>query len=216
MKISIILRGEHGKRASKIISERFQTEIFELPENLPEIIDEPEKIEIPERIFDADIIISYAFHPDVNYEIVKRAKKYVILPGGAESGSITQLKRVAGDRVKIIWEEVCCATPNIEDDEVKEFFEMFGMPEFEVEVENGVIKDVKVKRETICGSAKFVAERLKGMKIDEAPTKAGFLAQISPCLASRGLKGNIHKAGNIHKRQIEKAIKKVIERSQEE
>lgn len=211
MRVGVVLRGKYGKRAVKEISEFFEVYTYELPQNLPEIIDEPEELHFPEELFKCDVIVSYALHPDVNYEIIRRAAgkvKYVLLPGGAKSGSKKQLEELGKKYgVNVLVENICCATPKIDDPDVKEFFEKFGMPEFEIEVEDGIIKSVKVKRSSICGSSKFVAEKLVGMRVDEAPTKAGYLTQIYPCFASRGIDGKIHRAAHIHKRQVEKALK---------
>ncbi len=220
MKVAVILRKKYGKRAVDQISKRFPVITFRLPDELPEIIDEPEEIELSDGIFDADVILSYALHPDVNYEIIRRAEgrnvKAVILPGGAKSGSRAQLKELGEMHdVKVIWEDVCCATPLIQDDDVSDFFSEFGLPEFDVIVENGKVKDVKVKRAAICGSTYFVAESIKGMNADEAPTKAGYFTQIYPCFASRGIDGKIHQAANIHRRQVERAIEKAKEEHQE-
>ncbi len=211
MRVAIVLRKKYGRRAAEQIARKFEVVTFRLPDELPEIIDEPEEIELPDYIFDADIILSYALHPDVNYEIIRRAEgtrvKYVILPGGAKSGSRMQLKELGEKHgVRVVWEDVCCATPLIDDEEIGEFFREFGMPEFEIVVEDGVIKDVIVKRAAICGSTYFVAEKLKGMRVDEAPSKAGYFTQIYPCFASRGIDGKIHRAAHIHKRQVERAI----------
>ncbi len=220
MKVAVVLRKKYGRRAVEQISERFQVVTFRLPDELPEIMDEPEELELPDRLFDADIILSYALHPDVNYEIIRRAEgrnvKAIILPGGAKSGSRAQLKELGEKHgVRVVWEDVCCATPYIQDEAISEFFAEFGLPEFDVIVEDGKIKDVKVKRAAICGSTYFVAESIKGMDADEAPTKAGYFTQIYPCFASRGIDGKIHQAANIHKRQIEKAIERTKERYQE-
>lgn len=212
MKVGVILRKKYGKRAVEQISKKFEVVTFKLPDELPELIDEPEEIFIPDEIFESDIILSYALHPDVNYEIIRRAEgkvKAVILPGGAKSGSRNQLKELGEKHgVKIIWEDVCCATPYIDDPEISEFFEEFGLPEFDIEVENGMVKDIRVKRSAICGSSYFVAEKIKGLSINEAPTKAGYFTQIYPCFASRGIEGKIHRAAHIHKRQVERAIEK--------
>ena len=116
--------------------------------------------------------------------------------------------------MKVIWEDVCCATPYIQDEDISEFFAEFGLPEFDVIVEDGRIKDVKVKRAAICGSTYFVAESIKGMDVSEAPTKAGYFTQIYPCFASRGIDGKIHQAANIHKKQVERAIQRAKEEHQ--
>ena len=219
MKVAVILRKKYGRRAVEQISKNFQVVTHRIPDELPEIIDEPEEIELPDEIFDADMILSYALHPDVNYELVRRAEgknvRAIILPGGAKSGSRAQLREL-GERhgVKVIWEDVCCATPYIQDEDISEFFAEFGLPEFDVIVEDGRIKDVKVKRAAICGSTYFVAESIKGMDVSEAPTKAGYFTQIYPCFASRGIDGKIHQAANIHKKQVERAIQRAKEEHQ--
>ncbi len=220
MKVAVILRKKYGKRAADQISKKFQVSSYRIPDELPEIIDDPEEIMLPDEIFDADIILSYALHPDVNYEIIRRAEgknvRAVILPGGAKSGSRAQLKELGKKHgIRVIWEDVCCATPYIDDEAVSEFFAEFGLPEFDVIVEDGEIKDVRVKRAAICGSTYFVAESLKGLSIDDAPAKAGYFTQIYPCFASRGIDGKIHQAANIHKRQVEKAIDRAKGKYQE-
>ncbi len=220
MKIAVILRKKYGRRALEQISKKFETVSFKMPDELPEIIDDTESIEIPDEIFDSDIILSYALHPDVNYEVIRRSKgrkvKYIILPGGAKSGSAYQLKKLGEEvGVRVLWEDICCATPLIKDRDLIEFFKSFGMPEFEIRVKNGIIEDVKVKRSAICGSSYFVAEKIKGLRIEDAPTKAGYFTQIYPCFATRGLEGGIHRAANIHKSQVEKAIRKALEEYQE-
>ena len=213
LKIGILLRGKYGRRAMEMIAKRFSVISYELPANLPPVIDEPEEIveAIPDEVLSADILLSYALHPDINLEIIRLAAekggRLVILPGGSKSGSRVQIKEAAERHgIRVLWEDICCATPYIEDEDIREFIEAYGMPEFEVEIENGVIRDVRVTRGAICGSSFFVAEKLRGVSVEEAPSKAGYFTQIYPCYASRGLDGKIHRAANVHKRAIEKAI----------
>jgi len=215
LKIGILLRGKYGRRAMEMIARRFNVVSYELPAELPPVIDEPEEIveSIPEEVLSADILLSYALHPDINLEVIRLAAekgaRLVILPGGSKSGSRAQIKEFA-DRygIRVLWEDICCATPYIEDEDIREFIDAYGMPEFEVEIENGVIRDVRVKRGAICGSSFFVAEKLRGVSVEEAPSKAGYFTQIYPCYASRGIDGKIHRAANVHKRAIEKAIER--------
>jgi len=207
MKIGVILREGKRKREIELFSKFFEVECYHLPEDLPEVIEKPsEFLKLPPKV--PELVISFANHPDINLEAVKqvsqRGGKILIISGGAKAGSYKQLK-AEGEKfgLKVIWEEVCCTTPKIED---HEFFKYFGAPEFEVEIEGDKIKDVRVIRSAFCGASYFVAEKLKGSKIEEAPSKAGYYAQIFPCTASTGPKGGIHKAGNAHKKAIEKAI----------
>jgi hypothetical protein len=218
MRLGVITRKGKRKEDIDMFSKFFEVDVYELPAELPELIEEPsEYIKLPES-FKPDMIVSFATHPDINLELIKLAAErgigLIILSGGAKSGSYIQLKKEGEKRgVKIIWEEICCATPRLDDEEYVAFFDRFGTPEVEIEIENGRIKDVKVRRSAFCGATYFVAEKIKGLSLDEAPTKAGYFTQIFPCLASRGVEGGIHKAARAHKKAVEKAIKKAIEKA---
>jgi hypothetical protein len=214
MKVGVIIRGKHGRRAVKQISKYFDVKTFELPKNLPELIDKPsDYIQISQlsHIFDVDILISYALHPDINLELVriagKKGVKLMIIPGGAKSGSRVQLKKASGGRIKLLLGDICCAMPALKDEEIADFFKYFGPPEFEIDVESGKIKDVRVKRAAICGSSYFVAEKLRNVDVRDAPSRAGYLTQIYPCYASRGINGKIHRSASLHKRAVERALK---------
>ncbi|MET1123910.1 MAG: DUF166 family protein [Archaeoglobaceae archaeon] len=213
MKIVVVARRGTRKREIELFSRHFDVYVHEIPAELPELIEEPEElVKLPEGV-EADIVISFAAHPDVNLavlrEAARRGVKLVVFSGGSAAGSYAQLKK-EGERlgVKVIWEEICCATPAVEGFE--EFFSKFGSPEVEVELEGDKIKDVRVLRSAFCGATYFVAEKLRGARIDEAGRLAGFYTQIYPCMASRGIEGGIHKAARAHKSALERAIKKAL------
>jgi len=219
LKIGIVLRGREREKDIQLMAEHFEVKSFELPSDLPELIENPEEyLTLGQDFFNVDMIISYAGHPDINLELIRQASEHgirlLIFSGGSKAGSAVQLKREGEKRgVRVIWEEICCATPQVEDERFSEFFMRFGAPELEVEIENGKIVDVKVKRTAFCGATRFVAEKIKGLPIEEAPTKAGYFTQIFPCYASRGIEGGIHRAARVHKRAVEKAISRAISRS---
>ena len=215
MKLGVIVRKGERKQDIEMFSRFFRVLIHELPRELPELIDEPSNfLKLPSD-FNPDMIVSFADHPDINLELIRQASMrnigLIIFSGGSRSGSLAQLKK-EGDKlgVKVLWEEICCSTPRIEDKRFKEFFEHFGAPEVEVELDGDVIKEVRVLRSAFCGATYFVAEKIKGLKIDEAPTKAGYYTQIFPCMASRGIEGGIHRAARAHKRAVERAIKRAM------
>ncbi|WP_202320023.1 DUF166 domain-containing protein [Archaeoglobus neptunius] len=211
MKLGVVVRKGQRKDDIKMFSRFFDLAVYEIPADLPELIEEPEKvIKLPDY-FDVNMIVSYAAHPDVNLELIRQAAErgigLIVFSGGARGGAYRQLKEEGERRgVRVVWEEICCATPKIDDQKYAEFFEHFGSPEMEIVAENGIIKDVKVKRSAFCGATYFVAEKIKGLSVEEAPTKAGYFTQIFPCLAPRGLEGGIHKAARAHKRAVERAI----------
>ena len=204
MKVGIVLRDKAREIFVKTISRFFDVIVYRLPEDLPEIIDD--EINFPEKLFKTDIILSYSFHPDVNVELIKKAEerevKIVLIAGNFK------FLRKLSNKIRIIVEDVCCSTL-VKD---CEFFKKFGIPEFEVSIDEfDRLEEVRVVRSALCGATFFVADRLRGVSIEEAPTKAGYLAQIYPCLASRGIGGGIHKAAMIHKLAVERAIKRAIQ-----
>ncbi len=214
MRVGVIKRKGRREEDVELFSRFFDVVVAEIPADLPEFIEDPSSyLNFPN--FRADMIVSFAKHPDINLEIVRRAKEFgariVVISGGSDAGSYVQLKE-EGEKsgVRVIWEEICCATPKIDDECCREFFDRFGAPELEVKVKSGIVEDVKVTRSAFCGATYFVAEKIKGLSIDEAPSKAGYFTQIYPCLASRGLEGGIHRAARAHKSAVEKAIERAL------
>ncbi|HID43918.1 MAG TPA: hypothetical protein EYP30_09155 [Archaeoglobaceae archaeon] len=202
MRIGIIQRGHHGENPAREISRYFEISVFKFSEKIPEIL---EDVFIPKDILKSDIIISYANHPDINLELVRRAEGKIFIVG--KGGSRAQLVREAGKHGKdVILEEICCTAKNFDE----EFSKVFGRPEFDVDVDfkENVIKKVKVLRCAFCGASNFVAEKLVNCRIEDAPSLAGYFAQIYPCLASRGIDGKIHLAAKIHRNAIERAIER--------
>ncbi|MFO7966412.1 MAG: DUF166 family protein [Archaeoglobaceae archaeon] len=204
--MAIIQRGYHGRQSAQEISKNYRVITHQLPEELPELM---EDVEIPEEIFGAELIISYANHPDINLELVKRATGTVFITG--KGGSKSQLlKEAEKNGTTLFVEQICCSVNP--DKTNMEFFRYFGWPEFEVwlDADEKKIDDVRVIRTAFCGATHFVAQKLKGVNIDKAPSLAGYYTQIYPCLASRGIKGKIHLAANIHLKAMQRAIDKAL------
>lgn len=205
--MAIIQRGYHGIKSAEEISKKYPVVTYHLPERLPELMGE---VELPEEIFDADFIISYANHPDVNLELVQRSRGTVFITG--KGGSKFQLlKEAEKSGTRLFVEQICCNAGKDLGEEL-EFFRYFGRPEFEVEIDSNKqkIEDVRVIRTAFCGATHFVAQNLKGADIGKAPSLAGYYTQIYPCLASRGIEGKIHLAAKIHLKAMERAIKKAL------
>jgi len=217
MQVGVVVRKGKNRRAIELFSKFFEVKVYEIQRDLPALVENPKDYLNLPNDFKPDLIVSYLLHPDLNLELIRQASergvKLVVISGGAKGGSYKQL-RDEGEKVgvRILWDEICCAIPKLEG---YPFFELFGGPEFEIEIENRIIKDVKVKRSSFCGSTYYVAEKIKGLRMEEAPSKAGYYTQIFPCVASRGLTGGIHKAARAHKRAVEKAIERALARSSE-
>jgi hypothetical protein len=69
-----------------------------------------------------------------------------------------------------------------------------------------------VKRDAVCGCARYVAQKLVGMSVDEAEYEAGMAHHHYPCLASMGIDVDfgdtlLHTSGNIMKDNIGEQVK---------
>jgi hypothetical protein len=69
---------------------------------------------------------------------------------------------------------------------ISEFARYFGQPDIRLTVDEATrtITEAEVRRDAVCGCARFVAEKLVGLSADEAEEKAGLFHHHFPCLAS--------------------------------
>ncbi|MFB3765351.1 MAG: DUF166 domain-containing protein [Methanotrichaceae archaeon] len=218
MLVGVIKRGKYGERLIQIIEERtdFQVVSAEVPQYLPGFIEDPEEfvkgLNLNPKVFDADLLILYTFHPDLTPEIVKMAGQHgvkaAIIPGGiARAGSIGELEKIAEMyNIHIEVDEICCTLEKCGVPAVDEFAEKLGKPELEVNVKDGKIDSINVIRGSPCGSTWHACQNLIGKTIEEAPSMAGLFCQQYPCRAVRGTPGGIHTSGDLHKDAIERAL----------
>ncbi|MEJ2411623.1 MAG: DUF166 family protein [Anaerolineales bacterium] len=210
MKILALISGEYGNRHVENISKHgpdtWQINTWKTPPVFPPFIDDPEDF-LPDKFDPADLILSFAEHkgaaellPDIARMTGANAVLVAVddeawLPRGLDR----QLHGWLADL------DVACATPkplcsltqstygvtrheqaDYQSPEISEFARFFGMPELELEInpERGIITGAQVKRDAVCGCARFVAEGLVGLSVNEAEEKAGLLHHHYPCLAS--------------------------------
>jgi hypothetical protein len=93
--------------------------------------------------------------------------------------------------------------------------ERFGAPEYEVEVKDGVISQVRVVRGAPCGASWEVVNRLIGVEVDDCPRKIGLDTQFYCFADPAGWdpihgKSPVHFAGRIHSKALADAIKKIL------
>ncbi len=221
MLVGVIKRGKYGERLIQVIKEKtdFQVVSAEVPQYLPGFIEDPEEfvkgLNLDPKVFDADLLILYTFHPDLTPEIVKIAGEHgvkaAIIPGGiARAGSIGELEKIAEKyNIHIEVDEICCTLEKCGVPAVDEFAEKLGKPELDVKVKDGRIASINVIRGSPCGSTWHAAQGLIGKTVDEAPSMAGLFCQQYPCRAVRGTPGGIHTSGDLHKDAMERALGKV-------
>jgi thymidylate synthase len=97
----------------------------------------------------------------------------------------------------------------IENPLIAGFASYFGRPSLEVQVdpETRTITSIEVRRDAVCGCARYVAERLINVSADEAELEAGLLHHHYPCLASMGIDSDygdtlMHVSGNILRDEV--------------
>ena len=210
MKILAIISGEYGLRHAENIQKNgpkeWELTIWEAPKVLPPIVDYPEDY-LPESFAPADLILSFAENKGVAELLPDIAKMTGARGVVAAVDSEAWLPRGLARQLRgwLERKDVVCVTPKplcsltehdfgvklkeriaYQNEEIATFAKYFGQPELHVEVdpETKTILNCEVARDAVCGCARFVAEGLVGMHVDDAEEKAGLLHHHYPCMAS--------------------------------
>jgi hypothetical protein len=238
MRILAIINSDYGVRhvtniiqyapANWVISQ------WRAPVFFPVVIDYPEDF-IPAELPPTDLILSFAEHKSVAELLPDIAKKTNAKAVIAAIDNENCLPRGLARQLRGWLEQinVACATPKplcsltetdfwVSRQErlahnsplIAEFARYFGMPELSITVnpESRLITFVEVKRDTVCGCARFVAQKLIGVSADEAEFEAGMAHHHFPCLASMGIDVDfndtlMHVSGNIMKDKVGEQVK---------
>ena len=210
MKILAIISGEYGKRHVRNIKEHgpdnWEINAWQTPPVFPPFIDDPDEF-LPDEMSPADLILSFAEHKgaaELLPEIASKTGAKAVLVAVDDENWLPR----GLDRQLHGWLEnmnVACVTPkplcsltdnsygvtrfetaDYENSLVSEFARFFGKPELELEIdeESRTISAASVTRDAVCGCARFAAEGLIGLSVDEAEEKVGLLHHHYPCLAS--------------------------------
>jgi thymidylate synthase len=238
MRILAIISGEYGARHVRNLREHgpasWQIEVWQAPTFFPLVIDYPEDY-LPKELPSADLILSFAEHkgvaellPDVAkmtgaQAVIAAVDNEAWLPRGLARQLRGWLERM----------NVVCVTPkplcsltghdygvtrrqriSYESALISDFATYFGQPQLAITVdpETRLISSITVKRDAVCGCARFVAENLVGISVDEAEEKAGLLHHHYPCLASMGKDSDfgdtlMHVSGNVLKDNVGEQVK---------
>jgi len=238
MHILAIISGEYGQRHVENIRkygpESWSLETWRAAPFYPPVIDYPEDY-LPAELPPSDLMLSFAEHKGVAELLPEMAQmsgaKAVIAPVDNEAWLPRGLARQLRGWLDQIG--VACATPKplcsltetdfgvtrreritYEDAWISEFAQYFGQPKLEMQVDSdsGTIVSVKVRRDAVCGCARYVAEGLSGVHVDQAEEKAGLLHHHYPCMASMGIDSDfddtlMHVSGNIIKDHVAQQVR---------
>jgi hypothetical protein len=239
MNILAIVSGEYGNRHVANLRAHcppgWNIETWKAPAAFPLMIDYPEDF-LPVSFPPCDLILSFAENksvaellPDIAQMTGARGVIVAVdneawLPRGLARQLVGWLERM----------NVACATPkplcslterdykvtrrereSYDSPVISEFARYFGQPDIRVTVDEstGAIASAEVRRDAVCGCARFVAEKLIGLGLDEAGEKAGLAHHHFPCLASM-VKLNdynhdtlMHESGHLLQENLEEQLK---------
>lgn len=238
MRLLVIISGEYGNRHLQNIRAHqpphWAIETWQAPTILPPVIDYPEDY-LPPELPQADLLISFAEHRGVAEllpEIAQMAgAQAVIAPIDNEAWLPRGLARQLRGWMEQIG--VPCVTPkplcSLTQTEywitrqqkitytntlITEFAGYFGRPSFKIQIDpqSRLITHVDLERDAVCGCARYVAERLVGISVDDAEQEAGMLHHHFPCLASMGIDLDfgdtlMHISGNIMRDEVGAQVK---------
>ncbi len=159
------------------------------PEN-----DMPEDIPLPE----CDLLLVLTILPkagDLVPIIVERTGAKAVLwpiedPNLIPEGRYSIEEELKKKGIHVEFPEPLCSLETSENELVNSFVEHFGKPKFELKVneKNKVIEGVKVIRDTPCGTASKISEKLVGMSYKDMKSFEDAVAQMhdNECVAYMG------------------------------
>ncbi len=240
MRILAIVSGEYGQRHVDNVREHapsgWSIKKWQAPGVLPIIIDYPEDY-VPEDLPPADLILSFAEHKGVAELLPDVARVTGATAVLAAVDNEAWLPRGLARQLRGWLEDigVTCVTPKplcsltethyrigrgrhqrieYHDPLVTEFARYFGQPELRINIDPEMrqITTAEVRRDAVCGCARYVAERLVGLSVDDAEQEAGLLHHHFPCLASMGIDTDygdtlMHISGNLLKENVGAQVK---------
>jgi hypothetical protein len=238
MRILTIFSGDYGLRHFENLRlhgpSHWTFESWRAPASFPLVIDYPED-HLPPEFPQADLILSFAEHRGVAELLPDIARltgaKSVLAAVDNESWLPRGLARQLRGWLEKM--NITCVTPKplcsltesdyavtrqqritYQDHRISEFARYFGQPNLTLQIDTHThtITAVEVNRDAVCGCARFVAEKLIGVSIDEAELTAGLAHHHFPCLASMGKDSDfgdtlMHVSGNILKDNLSAQLK---------
>ena len=238
MRILAIISGEYGRRHVANLRLNgpagWQIETWTAPSILPPVIDYPEDY-LPPSLPGADLLLAFGEQRGIAELIPDIARlcgaRAVIAPIDSEAWLPRGLARQLRGWLEQMG--VACVTPKplcsltestysltrrqriqYSDPLIGEFARYFGQPELEISIdpETRLVTAARVKRDAVCGCARFTAERLVGVSADDAEQTAGMLHHHYPCLASMGKDPDyddtlMHVSGNLLRDNVAAQVK---------
>ncbi len=236
MRILALIQGEYGRRIVENVRKHgpddWVVDSLPAPASLPPTIEDPTEF-LPSSLPRADLVLCLAGRPGVVQLLPEIARMtgaagvivsvddQTTLPPGLLNQVEAWLKEIG---VTAAFPKPLCSltrkTYNLGhkirdyfDGPIADFAHFFGRPMYQIQVDPAqkVIQKVKVLRDSCCGCARYVAQQLVGLPVQEAEHKAGILHHHYPCLASMNMDpdygdGLLNVSGEILRREVREKL----------
>jgi len=229
LRIYAVIQGGYGERIVRNVREHsspdWEIAVWRAPQSLPPIVEAPEEF-LPSDPTEVDLILSLVENRSASQLIpdlaVLTSAQAVIAPVDNRAwlprGMMRQMEqRLAASSISSAFPIPFCALEVHPGQHplIREFAAHFGRPRVEIEVEEDRIARVKVRREAPCGSTHFVAQRLIGVRIEEAEEEAGLAHHHYPCLASMAMDDDfedtlMHRSGLMTKLAVHDPLRPLL------
>lgn len=224
MKILFSVQGRYGERVAENVRrngpKEWEVDVLRLPDRLPIVIDDPDEI-LPSFLPPAELLVSLHETPgaaELIPDIAKGCGARAVLAAvddrnACPAGLENQIrKRLAAMGVAHAFPRPLCGFDGGPDRLLSEFAAKFGRPKFRIVRDGDRVASVEVLRDAPCGSAKFVASILSGVRIAEAPDTGALRHHHHPCLASMEIDPDLqdtlmHLSGYIVRAAIKSALR---------
>ncbi len=224
MKILASVQGRYGKRIAANLRENgpseWEVSVLALPARLPAIIDDPSPF-LPSAIPRADLLVSLHETPgaaDLIPDIAQMCGARAVLaavddPAACPPGLANQIrKRLDRMGVAYSFPRPLCGFEGGPHDLLESFAARFGRPILSIRREDDRVLSVEVLRDAPCGSARFVASVLPGVRVPEAADTGALRHHHHPCLASMEIDPDLndtimHLSGYIVRAAIKAGLK---------
>ena len=173
MDVAIISEGKYGDRATGVIGKKFNCDFLKI-----NYAGDFEDIEIDRAKLNElkkyDVIITYIINPDLTYALIneihnineKLNKKIFVIVGAWRGEGFKKQLESFGN---VICPDLMC---NLDEHDLKdkldkypqlkEFLKYFGKPIVNIYLDNNIIKDIDVIRESPCGSSSETLQEFIG------------------------------------------------------
>jgi thymidylate synthase len=200
----IMVFQQRGRAESKVVGireygrGRFLLDVVSIRDDLPPFIEDSRGF-FPNEIR-ADLVLDYLVHPDLSHDLALTCREQGI-------PIVASGKKAAGKWVHT--PPICCALPR--QVTLGNYGRCFGAPVFEVNIRDGVIQEIIVKRGAPCGATWKAVERLKGLSLKDALIRVGLETQFFCTANPAGWdpligKSPVHLAADVHSQALEKAL----------